>query len=99
METQTEKKKFHKLLFVKTCFWFAVIMLLFAVVLGFVYMRLYEKTIIENYREQSRAKAEVVAKRCSRFFLVGDSVGWQSYFSTLTEIQQEDIWVKREKKL
>ena len=27
MERQTEKKKFHKLLFVKTCFWFAVIMI------------------------------------------------------------------------
>jgi len=93
METQTKKRKFHKLLFIKTCFWFAAIMILFAVVLGFVYMRLYEKTIMENYREQSKAKVETVAKRCSKFFLVGDSIGWQSYFGTLTEIQKEDIWV------
>ena len=26
MEKQAEKRKFHNLLFVKTCFWFAVIM-------------------------------------------------------------------------
>ncbi len=93
METQTKKKKFHKLLFVKTCFWFAVIMILFAMVLGFIYMRLYEQTIMENYREQTKAKAESVAKRCSSFFLVGDSMGWQSYLSMLSEIEQVDIWI------
>ena len=92
METQTEKRKFHKLLFVKTCFWFAVIMLLFAVVLGFVYMRLYEKTIMENYREQTKAKAETVAKRCSNYFLTGDSVGWKEYLIMLSEIEQVEVW-------
>lgn len=93
METKTEKKKFHKLLFFKTGFWFAVIMLLFAVVLGFVYMRLYEKTIMENYREQTKAKAESVAKQCSGFYLVGDSMGWQAYLSMLAEFEQVEVWV------
>ena len=93
MEAQTEKRKFHKLLFIKTCFWFAVIMLLFAVVLGFVYMRLYEQTIMENYREQTKEKAESVAKRCSGFFLVDDSDGWQAYLRMLTEIEQVEVWV------
>lgn len=93
METQTKKRKFHKLLFVKTCFWFAVIMLLFAVVLGFVYMRLYEKTIMENYREQTKAKAESVAKRCSGFFLANNPVGWLEYLIMLNEIEQVEVWV------
>lgn len=93
MEKQTEKKKFHKLLFVKTCFWFAVIVLLFAVVLGFIYMRLYEQTIMDNYREQTKEKAESVAKRCSSFFLVGDSKGWKEYLLLLYEIEQVEIWV------
>ena len=56
METQAKKRKFHKLLFIKTCFWFAAIMILFAVVLGFVYMRLYEKTIMENYENSLRQR-------------------------------------------
>ena len=93
MEKQGEKKKFHKLLFAKTCFWFAVIMLLFAVVLGFIYMRLYEKTIMENYREQTKEKAEGVAKRCSAFFLGGNPVGWQEYLIMLQEIEQVEVWV------
>ena len=92
METQAKKRKFHKLLFVRTCFWFAVIMLFFAVVLGVIYMRLYEQTIMENYREQTKAKAESVAKRCSNFFLAGNSVGWQEYLIMLGEIEQVEVW-------
>ena len=56
MEQQGEKKKFHKLLFVKTCFWFAVIMILFVVVLGFIYMRLYKQTIMNDYNNKSNRK-------------------------------------------
>ena len=93
MAKQTEKKKFHKLLFVKTCFWFAVIMLLFAVVLGFIYMRLYENTIMDNYRAQTKAKAESVAKRCSSYFLAGNPVGWQEYLLMLNEVEQVEVWV------
>ena len=92
MEKQADKKKFHKLLFVKTCFWFSVIMLLFAVVLGVIYMRLYEKTIMNNYREQTRAKAENVAKRCNGYFLAGDPVGWNEYLIMLSEIEQTEVW-------
>ncbi len=91
MEKQTEKRQFHKLLFVKTCFWFSVIMLLFAIILGVIYMRLYEKTIMETYREQAKAKAESVAKRCSEFFLANDSVGWTEYLIMLGEIEQVEI--------
>ena len=93
MEQQVEKKKFHKLLFVKTCFWFAVIMILFAVVLGFIYMRLYEQTIMDDYTEQTKAKAERVAKRCSTFFLQGDTEGWKEYLTMFTEIEQTEIWM------
>lgn len=93
MEKQVEKKKFHKLLFVKTCFWFAVIMTLFAVVLGLIYMRLYEQTIMDNYREETKMKAESVAKRCSTFFLQGDTAGWQEYLTMLNEIEQVEVWM------
>ncbi len=93
MSKQAEKKKYHKLLFIKTGFWFAVIMLLFAVVLGVIYMRLYEKTIMEDYREQSKAKAESVANRCSDFFMAGNWEGWQDYLIMLGEIEQVEVWV------
>ena len=92
MEKQTEKKKYHNLLFAKTGFWFAVIMLLFAVVLGMIYMRMYEQTIMENYREETKAKAESVAKRCSDFFFADNPIGWQEYLIMLGEIEQVEVW-------
>lgn len=92
MEKQAEKKKFHNLLFIKTCFWFAVIMLLFAVALGVIYMRLYEQTIMENYREQTKEKAESVAERCSGYFLAGKPERWNEYLIMLLEIEQMEVW-------
>ncbi|MBQ8846782.1 MAG: HAMP domain-containing protein, partial [Lachnospiraceae bacterium] len=77
----------------KTCFWFAVIMILFAVVLGFIYIRLYEQTIMDDYRDQTKAKAESVAKRCSTFFLQGDTEGWKEYLTMLAELEQTEIWM------
>ena len=68
-------------------------MILFAIVLGFIYMRLYEKTIVDDYRDQTKAKAESVAKRCSTFFLQGDTEGWKEYLVLLTEIEQTEIWM------
>jgi len=93
MEKQTEKRKFHNLLFAKTCFWFGVIMIFFAVALGVIYMRLYERTITENYREQSKKKAESIAKRCSDYFLSGNPGGWMDYLMTLQEIEEVEVWV------
>lgn len=93
MEKQENKRKFHNILFVKTCFGFAAIILLFAVILGVIYMRLYENTTMRNYREEMLVKAQSVSKRCSRFFLSGDSAGWQDYLILLGEIEQMDVWV------
>lgn len=93
MEKQTEKRKFHNLLFAKACFWFGVIMIFFAVALGVIYMRLYEQTITENYREQSKKKAESIAERCSDYFLSGNPSGWMDYLTTLQEIEAVEVWV------
>ncbi len=93
MEKQAEKRKFHNLLFAKTCFWFGVIMIFFAVALGVIYMRLYEQTITENYREQSKDKAESIAERCSNYFISGNPSGWMDYLTTLQEIEAVEVWV------
>lgn len=93
MDRQDQKRKSHNVLFVKTCFGFAAIILLFAVILGFVYMRLYEGTTMENYREQMLDKAGSVAKRCSNYFLNNKPQDWQDYLILLGEIEQTEVWV------
>ncbi len=92
MEKQEGKRKFHHFLFVKTCFGFAAIILLFAVILGVIYMRLYERATMENYREQMFTKAEDVAKKCSDYFLYGDSEGWSDYLLMLREVEPMEVW-------
>ncbi|MBQ8798783.1 MAG: HAMP domain-containing protein [Lachnospiraceae bacterium] len=94
MKQRVKKRKFHNLLFVKTSFWFGVIMILFAVVLGVIYMRLYEQTIMDNYREQTKQKAEKMAKRCSDLVFAGNPDSWQQYLSTVMLIENEnmEIW-------
>lgn len=93
MKTKNEKRKYHRMLFVKTCLGFSAIILLFALILGMVYMRLYEKTTMESYREEMHAKAESVAKRCSSYFLDGNATGLQDYLFMLGEIEKMEIWV------
>lgn len=93
MEKQIGKRKFHNLLFVKTYLGFAVIILLFAVTLGAIYMRLYEQAMMASYREQMRSKAESVAKRCANYFLHGNVAGWKDYLILLGEIEQVEVWV------
>lgn len=93
MEKQIGKRKFHNLLFVKTYLGFAVIILLFAVTLGAIYMRLYEQAVMASYREQMRSKAESVAKRCANYFLHGNVAGWKDYLILLGEIEQVEVWV------
>ena len=92
MKQRAKKRKFHRLLFVKTTFWFGVIMILFVVVLGVIYMRLYEQSLMDNYRAQTKEKAENVAKRCSDLAMAGNPDGWQQYLLTLTQIEKMDIW-------
>lgn len=93
MKKQGKDRKFHNRLFVKTCFGFAVLLLLFAVILGAVYMRLYKETTMEDLREQMRVKAESVAKRCSNYFLNGDARGWHEYLILFGEIEKTEVWV------
>ena len=92
MKQQVKKRKFHNLLFVKTSFWFGVIMILFTVVLGVIYMRLYEQTIMDNYREQTKQKAEKVAKRCADLVFAGNPDSWQQYLYTFTLIENAEVW-------
>ncbi|MCH5273439.1 MAG: HAMP domain-containing protein [Lachnospiraceae bacterium] len=93
MEKQVGKRKVHNLLFIKTYLGFAVIILLFALILGVIYMRLYEQAMMESYREQARGKAESVAKRCANYFLSGNAAGWQDYLILLGEIERTEVWV------
>lgn len=79
-------------LFRKTYMYFAVIICVFAVLLGIVYMRMYEEATIQNFEQQLMQKAEKISKRCSQYFIDKAAVDWMDYIILLSEIDRTEIW-------
>ena len=79
-------------LFRKTYMYFAVIVCVFAVLLGIVYMRMYEDATIKNFEQQLTKKAEQISKRCSKYFMDKSAVDWVNYIIFLSEIDGTEIW-------
>lgn len=90
---QAGKIKFFNRLFVKVYFSFAAVIMLFVLILGIVYLRLYENTTMENYKQQTKRQAESIAGRCSRYFLASDPEGWMDYLILLKELEETEVWV------
>ena len=90
---QAGKIKFFNRLFVKVYFSFAAVITLFVLVLGIVYLRLYENTTMESYTQQTKRQAESIAARCSRYFLSSDPEGWMDYLILLQELEETEVWV------
>ena len=90
---QAGKIKFFNQLFVKVYFSFAAVITLFVLVLGIVYLRLYENTTMESYMQQTKRQAESIAARCSRYFLSSDPEGWMDYLILLQELEETEVWV------
>lgn len=91
-QTSSKAVKMHHTLFLKTYLGFSAIILLFAIFFGVVYMRLYEKTTMESFRDQLQSKSKNIAARCSRYFLDKDPQGWAEYSLMLGEIERIEAW-------
>ena len=47
----------------------SLVITIFALLLGVLYMRMYEEATVENFEQQQTKKAQAIAKRCSTYFL------------------------------
>lgn len=88
---QTIKPKYNRL-FLKTYTNFAVVICVFAVLLGMLYMQMYERATIQNFEQQLTKKAEQISKRCSQYFKDKAAVDWMNYIILLSEIDGTEIW-------
>ncbi|MGN0505060.1 MAG: sensor histidine kinase [Lachnospiraceae bacterium] len=79
-------------LFVKMYICFAVVISVFAVLLGVLYMRMYESATVEDYERQLTAKAESAAYRCSKYFADKNPTEWLNYLIYLKELEGTEIW-------
>ena len=88
---ETIKPKYNRL-FIKTYTNFAVVICVFAVLLGMLYMQMYERATIQNFEQQLTKKAEQISKRCSQYFKDNAAVDWLNYVILLGEIDGTEIW-------
>lgn len=79
-------------LFIKMYICFAVVISVFAVLLGVLYMRMYRTATVEDYERQLRAKAVSVAFRCSKYFADKNPTEWLNYLIYLKELEGTEIW-------
>jgi len=91
MNEEALKPKYNRL-FIKTYISFAAVITVFALLLGMLYMRMYEQATVENYEQQQTKKAQAISKRCSTYFLDNQSVEWWEYLILLSELEGTEIW-------
>ncbi len=90
-----KKSRLYNRLFFKVYVNYALMVLLFALVLGGVFLQLSEKATINNTRQQLFSQAKAVAKRYNEFIIDEDYENSLSYIEVLLEvgIVAEDVWV------
>jgi len=91
MKEETLKPKYNRL-FIKTYISFAAVITVFALLLGVLYMRMYENATVADYEQQLTKKAKAISSRCSTYFLDNQAYEWWSYLLMLSELEGTEIW-------
>lgn len=81
-----------RLLF-RVFFNYALIMILFALITGIVFVSLYRQLAIENNRSRLIQQAEGIAKQVQEYQKNGDITNGLTYISAISTIQSLEIWV------
>ena len=72
---------------------YALIMILFALITGVVFVSLYRKLDIENNRNRLLQQAKGIAKQVQEYQRNGDISNGLTYISAISTIQSLEIWV------
>lgn len=87
-----QKKLKYNQLFIKTYFSFAVVITVFSILLGVLYMQLYESATVKNFEKDLTTKAESIALRCSKYFVDRVPSDWVNYLVLLQEVEKTEVW-------
>lgn len=86
------KKRARSHLFFRVYINYACLMILFSVLLGCIYMRLYQTTMMEDYRKNLERPAATISKRLNEYILNEEYEQSRSYLENLLEISTDEIW-------
>ena len=91
-QAQGKVRMTDRLLF-RVFFNYALIMILFALITGVVFVSLYRKLDIENNRNRLMQQAQGIAKQVEEYQKNGDISNGLTYISAISTIQSLEIWV------
>ena len=86
---------YQKLLF-RLFMYFALVVCMFAILLSIIYLRLYEKSTINSFRDDLAQKADRIAKKVCTYAREQDKEGFTAYYeatSSFFDQEQTDIYI------
>jgi len=88
------KNKLSRLnnIFIRVYSNYALLVLLFAIVLGVIFIKLYSDTNTEYYSQQITRRAESVAERFRNYIVDDDYEECLSYLEVFNELEDSEIW-------
>lgn len=96
MKSLNRIKRLWGRLSVRLCFYFFMILALFSTILVILFTKLFEQSVMDNFRIAEQKRAERVAERMRDFVEENDKQGYLAYIDTLRTIEGRDttdIWI------
>lgn len=87
--------KIHNKLFWRVYLYFGLMLSVFGVLIGFIFMKLYEKNTIETYHKQLSEQGERIANNISKYVMDEDIQQYNTYREVLEQQNSEttDVWI------
>lgn len=88
-------KLFSRLVF-RIYFYFGIVLVLFAVMLGGIFMNLYEQSTMESHLESIVSQADKISNKVSSFSTRNDKSGFDAYKDALNAVvnpETTDVWI------
>lgn len=96
-ETATRNKlTFHHSLFAQIYLYFTIILSVFAILIGLIFMELYEQNMVNNYERQLLSQARTLSTSVSTYMNNKDISHYNSYIVPWQEMlttESTDIWI------
>lgn len=72
---------------------FAAVIAIFAIILGFLFIRLFKSTTINDYQNDLETKTVNLASRCAKLYKNNQQSQWITNLITLQEVEGLEIWL------
>lgn len=79
-------------MFFKLFLTFAFLVILFAVILGYIFMRLYNSAAMENHLEEMRSQANRISRQMTEYIINDDYESCLRYLQMLKELNSTEVW-------